>query len=85
MLARNRFMDVTMSFICITMSTAPAHGFEYPNVTFAHIHMAKTGGTVLNEMVANRFERVCGHKGYSFDFYKSNEMHVRMDTKHLNR
>lgn len=37
-----------------------------------HIHVAKTGGTVLNEMLANEYERVCGHKGYSFDFYQAN-------------
>lgn len=38
-----------------------------------HIHMAKTGGTVLNEILANTYHGVCGHKGYSFDFYQANK------------
>jgi len=43
------------------------------NIIYGHVHMAKTGGTSLNGMLANKFERVCGHKGYSYDAYKSNE------------
>ena len=35
--------------------------------------MAKTAGTSLNGIFANRFERVCGHKGYSYDAYAANE------------
>jgi len=45
-----------------------------PNITiYGHVHMAKTGGTSINGIFANKFERVCGHKGYSFDAYSDNE------------
>ena len=37
-----------------------------------HIHVAKTGGTFLNELLANNYHFVCGHKGYSFDYYQAN-------------
>ena len=42
-------------------------------VMYGHVHMAKTGGTSLNGVLANTYERVCGHKGYSYDAYSSNE------------
>lgn len=32
---------------------------------YGHIHIAKTGGTTLNTVLAHRHQRVCGHKGYS--------------------
>jgi len=38
-----------------------------------HIHIAKTGGTTLNGLMANQYHGVCGHKGYSFDFYQANQ------------
>ena len=43
------------------------------NTTFGHIHIAKTGGTSLNGILALNFERVCGHKGYSYDYYQANK------------
>ena len=43
-----------------------------PGKLFLHVHMAKTAGTFLNEKFANQFERICGHKGYSADFFQSN-------------
>jgi hypothetical protein len=43
------------------------------NVIYGHIHMAKTAGTTINGELASHFERVCGHKGYSFDAYQFNE------------
>jgi hypothetical protein len=46
----------------------------YSNVIYGHVHMAKTGGTSLNGILANRFERVCGHKGYSYNAYINNEI-----------
>eukprot|EP00980_Cylindrotheca_fusiformis_P010745 scaffold2428_cov97-Cylindrotheca_fusiformis.AAC.4 len=46
--------------------------YEYPPVLYGHVHMAKTGGTSLNGLLANRFTRVCGHKGYSYDAYNAN-------------
>jgi hypothetical protein len=33
-----------------------------------HVHMAETGGTSLNGMLALNYERVCGHKGYSHSY-----------------
>ncbi len=29
---------------------------------YGHVHMAKTGGTELNGLLAMGYERVCGHK-----------------------
>lgn len=54
-------------------NTAPATGWVRPNVVFGHIHLAKTAGTTLNGLMASRFERVCGHKGYSYDYHQYNE------------
>lgn len=45
----------------------------HAKVLFGHVHMAKTGGTSINGILANKFERVCGHKGYSYDAYEDNE------------
>ena len=44
-------------------------------VIFGHLHMAKTAGTTINGKLAFDFERVCGHKGYSYDAYGANERH----------
>jgi len=40
---------------------------------FGHVHMAKTAGTSINGIAANKFERVCGHKGYSYDAFHDND------------
>jgi len=40
---------------------------------YGHIHMAKTGGTTLNGILALHYERVCGHKGYSYDAVQHNQ------------
>jgi len=47
--------------------------YRYPDVIYGNIHIAKTGGTSINGILANNFERVCGHKGYSYDAYQANE------------
>jgi hypothetical protein len=44
-----------------------------PDVVYGHVHMAKTAGTEINGKLASHFERVCGHKGYSYDAYQFNE------------
>ena len=44
---------------------------NYP--IYGHIHVAKTAGTSLNILMAAKFSRVCGHKGYSFDFFQHNK------------
>jgi hypothetical protein len=46
----------------------PNHG----NTIYGHIHMAKTAGTEINGELAAKYERVCGHKGYSYDAYQHN-------------
>jgi len=40
---------------------------NHPPILYGHVHMAKTGGTSLNGIIANKFDHVCGHKGYSYD------------------
>eukprot|EP00594_Rhizosolenia_setigera_P010635 CAMPEP_0178953752 /NCGR_PEP_ID=MMETSP0789-20121207/8594_1 /TAXON_ID=3005 /ORGANISM="Rhizosolenia setigera, Strain CCMP 1694" /LENGTH=248 /DNA_ID=CAMNT_0020635047 /DNA_START=233 /DNA_END=979 /DNA_ORIENTATION=+ len=35
--------------------------------------MAKSAGTTLNGKLASEFERVCGHKGFSYDAYQFNK------------
>ena len=39
---------------------------------YLHVHIAKTGGTTLNGILANKYENVCGVKGYSYDFFNAN-------------
>jgi len=46
---------------------------NHPPILYGHVHMAKTGGTSLNGIIANKFDHVCGHKGYSYDAYNDNE------------
>ena len=48
-------------------------GWVRPPKIFAHIHLAKTAGTELNGYMASKFERVCGHKGYTYDYYQYND------------
>ena len=36
---------------------------EKENLIYCHVHIAKTGGTALNGILANKYERVCGNKG----------------------
>ena len=40
---------------------------------YGHVHMAKTAGSEINGELASHFERVCGNKGYSHDFFQYNE------------
>jgi hypothetical protein len=47
-------------------------GYIRPPVIYGHIHMAKTAGTELNGIFALKFERICGHKGYSYDAIQAN-------------
>jgi len=48
-------------------------GFAFPPMIFGHVHMVKTAGSEINGVFAQRFERICGHKGYSFDATKFNQ------------
>ena len=57
-----------------TETTAAVGGTrEHTPVIYGHVHMAKTGGSSLNWVLANNFRHVCGHKGYSYDAYQENE------------
>ena len=42
------------------------------NIIYGHLHIPKTGGTTLNGLMAAKYERVCGNKGYSHDAYQAN-------------
>ena len=46
---------------------------QIDTAVIGHVHMAKTGGTTLNGLLALNYETVCGHKGYSFDYFKANQ------------
>ncbi|CAJ1959651.1 unnamed protein product [Cylindrotheca closterium] len=45
--------------------------------------MAKTAGTTVNCQLAGTYERICGHKGYSYDYYQVNER-IRSNTTTAN-
>jgi hypothetical protein len=54
-------------------------------VVYGHVHLSKTSGTTLNGELAARFERVCGHKGYSYDSYQANLRHNQtINGEHVN-
>lgn len=46
--------------------------YRRPPVVFGHMHIPKTGGTTLNGNLSVLFERVCGHRGYSYDAHQAN-------------
>lgn len=47
-----------------------------PPILYGHLHIPKTAGTNINSMLAAKYERVCGHKGYSYDaFQESRRYH----------
>lgn len=48
-------------------------GFHHSQVVYAHVHIAKTAGSEVNGVLAARYERVCGEKGYSYDSHKNND------------
>ncbi len=55
------------------LQSCPKNVNSHPPILYGHVHMAKTGGTSLNGIMANKFDHVCGHKGYSYDAYQDNE------------
>jgi len=61
-------------------SKAGDGGYFFAPVLFGHVHIAKTGGTWVNGYFANRYERVCGNKGYSYDAYAANERFKKAST-----
>jgi hypothetical protein len=39
---------------------------------YGHLHFPKTAGSNLNGLMASKYERVCGNKGFSYDSYQFN-------------
>lgn len=66
------------SFPGTLRTTKAAAGYVRPNKLFGYVHIGKAGGTNLNSLFANVFERVCGNKGYSFESYKENEVAMHL-------
>mmetsp|Transcript_24683 Transcript_24683/g.70821 ORF Transcript_24683/g.70821 Transcript_24683/m.70821 type:complete len:357 (-) Transcript_24683:75-1145(-) len=54
-------------------TAAARSGFVHYPKLIGHLHYAKTAGTEINAALAAKYERVCGHKGYSFDFSQFNQ------------
>ena len=48
-------------------------GWVRPDSIYGLIHVAKVGGTSINGELASHYERVCGNKGYSYDFLEHNK------------
>lgn len=70
------YSDPNYSGLITIEKTAPTvynNANSRSDIMYGHIHMAKTGGSTLNGMFANKFERVCGNKGYSLTAYRDNE------------
>jgi len=42
-------------------------------VTYGLVHMARSGGSAINHILALKYERVCGNKGSSYNAYEINE------------
>jgi hypothetical protein len=51
----------------------PVGPLVHSSTIYGHVHLAKTAGSEINGELAARFERVCGHKGYSYDAYQLNQ------------
>lgn len=83
--ARFRPAAVLLFLLAITFFTLNTSTFKFrvrkngtslpipsaPLTVYGHVHIAKTAGTTLNGRMASRFDNVCGHKGYSVDYYQS--------------
>jgi len=53
-----------------------------PNaVMYGFLHMAKSGGTEVNGQLAMHYERICGNKGSSYDFYQANDRHKKLGAR----
>eukprot|EP00435_Cladocopium_sp_Y103_P066922 s132_g29.t1 len=47
---------------------------------YGHVHVPKTAGSAVNVALASKYERVCGHKGYSYDFFQAKLRRFRAET-----
>jgi len=57
-------------------------GYVYPPKIFGHLYYAKTAGTEINGELAAHYERVCGHKGWSFDAYQFQLRYKKVSSKY---
>mmetsp|Transcript_793 Transcript_793/g.1502 ORF Transcript_793/g.1502 Transcript_793/m.1502 type:complete len:332 (-) Transcript_793:22-1017(-) len=48
-------------------------GWIRPDTIYGLLHIAKTAGTEINGELASHFERVCGNKGWSYDYHQHNK------------
>jgi hypothetical protein len=55
-----------------TNETTTPMGYVRHDKIIGHLHYAKTAGTTVNGELAAHYERVCGHKGYSYDWDRPN-------------
>lgn len=69
----NNFFQTRDAAAAPTMSNSNSNNNKHPPILYGHVHVAKTGGTSLNGILANKFDHVCGHKGFSYDAYQDNE------------
>eukprot|EP00588_Corethron_pennatum_P000169 CAMPEP_0194300166 /NCGR_PEP_ID=MMETSP0169-20130528/61110_1 /TAXON_ID=218684 /ORGANISM="Corethron pennatum, Strain L29A3" /LENGTH=346 /DNA_ID=CAMNT_0039050313 /DNA_START=312 /DNA_END=1349 /DNA_ORIENTATION=+ len=58
-------------------------GWRPNDVLYGFVHIPKTAGTEVNGELAMRYERVCGNKGSSYDFYQANERFQKLDSTKL--
>jgi len=65
-----------------TTTVATNGGYVYPPKIFGHLHYAKTAGTEINGELAAHYERVCGHKGWSFDAYQFKLRYKEQSSRH---
>jgi len=73
----------TTSIVVFSMASLPkppvsdsapkSASYHSPNVIYGHVHLAKTAGTNINGNLSMHYERICGHKGYSYDAFEFNE------------
>lgn len=54
-------------------TTQQAQGYVRAPVIYGLVHMAKTAGSEINGLLALNYERVCGNKGYSYDYTRLNQ------------
>ncbi|KAL3816728.1 hypothetical protein ACHAXA_002214 [Cyclostephanos tholiformis] len=69
----NTFASSSSSALVSHVPRMEGGNFVYPPVVFGHVHMTKTAGSEINGVLSQRFDRVCGHKGYSYDAHSVSE------------
>ena len=61
------FVVAAKHSLSVAPVTTTATTTAAPPELYGHVHIAKTGGTFVNTILAQTREGVCGHKGYSLD------------------